>query len=82
MEHLVDFQAIISQLSKLTPKARATFVKELSRTMGPQLCRTSIKYMCIQLDAINSQYPPGHPNRERYERYADKRRTNTVTSTQ
>jgi len=75
----LNFDELVGKLNEKSNKARATFMRRLimgtkhGKGMSPALCRSVIRYACMQLDTINSQYPEGHPYRERYRLYAEKK---------
>ena len=70
----MDFDEIVSTLSSKSNKAKATFMHQMIKRLGPQMCRAVIRYACMQLDSINSSYPDGHPLKNRYELYQTRRK--------
>jgi len=76
----LNFDELVEKLNSKSNKAKATFMRRLimgtrdkKAGMSPALCRSVIRYACMQLDTINSQYPEGHPYRERYRLYSEKK---------
>jgi len=79
METQINFDELIEKLNTKSNKARATLMRRLimgkqpGKGMGPALCRSVIRYACMQLDTINSKYPEDHPYGQRYKLYSEKR---------
>lgn len=74
----MDFDIIVNGFMELSTTAKATLMQRIINTLSPSLCRSIIRYACIRLDNINSKFPEGSPERNRYTRYLNKRRNSAV----